>query len=119
MVEISQEFIVPDDMEVLEAIGEWPEVDDEGVHRIVCHGEDGDSLFVSYSPIEKSVRVRWDKSNGDQLLDLFREGATRLTVASDRQEAHLAAEYHVGDSVGILNIQTAPRFAVRDHLLLT
>lgn len=117
MVEISQEFIVPDDMEVLEATGEWPEVDDAGVHRIACRGADGDFLFVSYSPIEKSVRVRWGKSNGDELLDLFREGATRLTVTSDRQGTHLVAEYRVGDSVGNLDIQTSPRFTVRDRLL--
>lgn len=117
VVKISQEFIVPDDIEVRETIGEWPEVDEEGVHHIACRGEAGDCLFLSYSPVQKSVRVRWDRSNGDEFLDLFREGATKLTVASDRRGSLLIAEYRVGDSVGNLDIQTSPRFAVRDRLL--
>jgi hypothetical protein len=118
VIEISQQFIVPDDVEVLEAIGEWPEVDDEGTRVITCRGENGESLVVSYSPIEGSVRVRWRKNDGDELLDLFHEGATRLMVSSGRQGNHVVAEYHAGDFAGNLDIQTSPHFAVRDRLFL-
>lgn len=113
---IYREFIVPDDEEVLEVIGEWPEEAEEGVRSITCHGDKGDTLVVSYGSLQRSVRVRWSLRGGEELLSLFREGATRMTVSSGEGGKCIHIEFRVGELAGGLEIQISPIVTIRDQL---
>ncbi|GAA2471052.1 hypothetical protein GCM10023100_28810 [Actinocorallia cavernae] len=113
-----RDFIVPDDEEVLDKIGEWPETDENGARVITCRPDDvGDVLTFSYETLSRSVRARWTKSNGEDVLDIYREGATRLTVSSASQARHILIEFHMGECAGVMEIQVSPSLSVRDRLL--
>ncbi|MER7917842.1 MULTISPECIES: hypothetical protein [unclassified Streptomyces] len=113
-----REFIVPDDEEVFNKIGEWPEADENGARAITCQPDDGgDALIFSYDTLSRSVRVRWTKRNGDDVLDIYREGATRLTFSSASQAKHIVIEFNLGECAGVLEIQVSPSLSVQDRLL--
>ncbi|MFJ9733713.1 hypothetical protein ACIRUL_20625 [Streptomyces sp. NPDC101171] len=52
---------------------------------------------------------------GELLLDIFREGATRLALISAAM--HISVDFHMGESAGALEIQVTPAFCVGDRLL--
>jgi YD repeat-containing protein len=115
-----REFIVPDDQEILEAIGEWPEAEEDSEARLlVFRGEGGETIRFTYDALGRSVRVQWKNGLGDMLLDVFREGATRLTVHSDMRIAFIAVEFVMGECAGKMEIQVQPKLAVKDQLLFS
>jgi YD repeat-containing protein len=115
-----REFIVPDDQEILEAIGEWPEVEEDSEARLlVFRGEGGESIRFTYDALARSVRVQWKSGHGETLVDIFREGATRLTAHSDKSIAYIALEFVMGECAGKMEIQVRPKMAVKDHLLFS
>ncbi|MFJ9962282.1 hypothetical protein [Streptomyces avermitilis] len=113
-----QEFTVPDDQEILDALGEWPEVDEGGSARLLKlpGGEDGDVL-LSYDSLSQSVRVRWINPAGEQILDLFREGATKMSVTTTANSTSIALEFRLGEHNGEINIQISPHLAITDRIL--
>ncbi|MEU6594295.1 hypothetical protein ABZ923_34685 [Streptomyces sp. NPDC046881] len=112
-----REFIVPEDEEILNEVGEWPLVDESGARLLTWQGSEGDSLAFSYDTLTRSVRVRWTRDNGDELLDLYREGATRLTVSSTASATYISVEFHMGECAGEVVIQASPKLSVQDRLL--
>lgn len=110
-------FLAPSDEEVLEAIGEWPETDDSGARRLSWNDAGGGTLVFSYDALGRSVRVRWSNSEGDTVLDLYRESATGLTLSSTPSATVLRVDFHTGECAGALEIQVVPAFSVQDRLL--
>jgi hypothetical protein len=110
-----REFAVPDDEEIFSVIGEWPAMDENATRTLTWRQNEGDSLILSYNPLSRSVRARWTSGNGDELLDVYREGATRLTATPSA--THLSIEFHMGECTGEIQIQVAPKFRIQDRLL--
>jgi hypothetical protein len=52
------------------------------------------------------------------LLDVFREGATRLTVYAAEGETHLRTEFETDSLSGYLDIRVFPTIGFEDSLLL-
>ena len=76
-----REFLVPSDDEILDTFGVDVEPIDDFIRGFTLDDpeHDGGTLAFSYDVPGRSVRCRWTR--GDKvLLDVFREGATRLTV---------------------------------------
>ncbi|MET8663268.1 hypothetical protein ABZV87_02915 [Streptomyces tendae] len=114
-----REFIVPDDQEILEAIGEWPETEEDGEARcLTLQGEEQECILLSYDALGRSVRVRWRNREGKETLDIFREGATRMSVHNGKSVTYLSLEFHVGECAGKMEIQVFPHFTLRDQLLM-
>ncbi len=114
-----RELTCPDDQDILEAIGEWPEVDeDSGARFLALQGEEQEFLKFSYDPLGRSVRVRWRNRGGQEVVDVFREGATRISVHSGKRVTYLSVEFNMSECVGRMEIQVFPQFAVKDQLLL-
>jgi hypothetical protein len=80
--DVYREFLTPDDEEVYEAIGEWPESDESGARVLTMQNNSGQSLIFSYDALARSVRIRWMNDRGIEMLDFFRESATRLSFTS-------------------------------------
>ncbi|MEU2226355.1 hypothetical protein [Streptomyces sp. NPDC018347] len=112
-----REFIVPEDEEILNAIGEWPQTEESGARSFALQGREGDSLTFSYDVLSRSVRARWTGSNGDELLDIYREGATRLHLSSTPSAKLISIDFDLGECTGVMDIQVAPILSVRDRLL--
>lgn len=112
-----REFFTPTDEEVFEAIGEWPESDENGVRILTLQDSSGQSLVFSYAALERSVRVRWMNNQGVQLMDAYREGATRLSFPFGKSTKNISIEFHTGECAGVMDIQAYPQFEIQDRLL--
>ncbi|GAA4039132.1 hypothetical protein [Streptomyces shaanxiensis] len=115
-----REFVVPDDQEILETIGEWPGTEEEsGARHLTLQGEENESITFSYDALARSVRVRWKNRSGEEIIDVFREGATCMKVHSDKSTTHISLDFHMGECSGRMEIRLFPSFAIKDHLLFT
>ncbi|MFJ1972163.1 hypothetical protein ACIO93_26175 [Streptomyces sp. NPDC087903] len=113
-----REFVVPGDQEILEAIGEWPEGDeDSDVRSLTLRGVGAERIVLSYDALARSVRVRWRNGGGDEILDIFREGATRMAVHSESGATYFSLEFQSGECVGSMTIRVFPSLTVTDRLL--
>ncbi|MER7191132.1 hypothetical protein [Streptomyces flaveolus] len=112
-----REFLTPEDEEVYEALGEWPDSNEDGVRVVTLQDASGQTLVFSYDALSRSVRLRWANEQGMELLDVYREGATRLSVSGGGAGAHISVDYHMGECAGAMDIQVTPAFSVRDRLL--
>ncbi|WP_239077864.1 hypothetical protein [Streptomyces sp. SID9124] len=109
--------MTPDDEEVYEATGEWPETDESGARVLTLHDDAGQSILFSHDAVGRSVRLRWVNDQGVEVLDVFREGATRLSFTSGNSAKGISVDFHTGECTGTLEIQVAPRISVSDRLL--
>ncbi|WP_329266619.1 hypothetical protein [Streptomyces pseudovenezuelae] len=115
-----REFIVPSDQEIIEQLGEWPEVEEEsGARALALRGSKGESVLFSYDTLGRSVRVRWRNAEGEQVLDLFRESATRMTVYADNVSRRIILDFDMGECGGRMEISILPMVAIKDHLIFT
>ncbi|MGX4688755.1 hypothetical protein [Streptomyces sp. JNUCC 63] len=112
-----REFFTPDDEEVYEAIGEWPDSDENGARILTLRDVSGQSLTLSYDALGRSVRVRWVSNQGVEMVDVYREGATRLSFTSGGSAMNISIDFHMGECAGVMDIQVAPHLAVQDRLL--
>ena len=115
-----REFIAPGDQEIIEQLGEWPEEEEErGARMLTFRGVNGESMLFSYDTLARSVRVRWENREGEQILDLFRESATRMTVHADRTTSRILVDFDMGECGGRMEVSILPGMAIRDHLIFT
>lgn len=112
-----REFFTPTDEEVFEAIGEWPDSDENGVRFLTLRDAFGQSLVFSYAALERSVRVRWMNDQGVQLMDVYREGATRLSFPLGKSTKNISIEFHTDECAGVMGIQISPQLEIQDRLL--
>ncbi|MER8029070.1 hypothetical protein ABTZ78_08925 [Streptomyces bauhiniae] len=109
-------FLFPGDGEVFDIVGEWPEVQGSGARALTWRSGEG-VLVLSYEAVTRSVRVRWSSVEGSLLLDVYREGATRLTFTSTPSAVGAQIEFSVGECAGVMEIDISPRISVQDRLL--
>ncbi|MCR3746313.1 hypothetical protein LX88_000251 [Lentzea californiensis] len=83
---------MPSDDEILDAFGVIPETEDEPWIKVV-RVED---VLLSFDELAASVRVRWFQ-DGEPVVDLYREGASRVLVRSGRGESHAVVEFADGE----------------------
>ncbi|MFF9364139.1 hypothetical protein [Streptomyces griseoluteus] len=83
---------------------------------LTWHSDEG-VLVLSYEAVTRSVRVCWSNVDGDSLMDVYREGATRLAFTSTRWAVGAQIDFSVGECAGVMEIDISPRIAVRDRLL--
>ncbi|MFJ8964963.1 hypothetical protein ACIRG5_36795 [Lentzea sp. NPDC102401] len=83
---------VPSDAEILDAFGVTPETEDEPWIKVV-RVED---VVLSFDEHAASVRLRWFQG-GEPVVDLYREGASRLLVRSGRGESYAVVEFTDGE----------------------
>lgn len=114
-----QEFIVPEQQEILDTFGEWPEITNESVHQFTLHDPTRGDLTISYDPLGQSVRVHWKDLQGLDVINMSREGATHLRITRGSNATGLAVEFKMGEYVGDMRIQIFPTFSVYDQLLFT
>lgn len=112
-----RQLVVPEEEEILDALGEWPDATEDGARVLTWRDSGGGSLTFSYDVLARSVRVRWISGEGHQVMDVYREGATRLTPTSTSAAKHLSVEFHTGECRGTMEIQVTPHFSVQDRLL--
>ncbi|MEU1481625.1 hypothetical protein [Streptomyces sp. NPDC005760] len=113
-----REFIAPSDQEIIEQLGEWPEVEEEsGARTLTFRGSGGESILFSYDTLARSVRVRWENREGELVLDLFRESATRMNVHSDSASSRILVDFEMGECEGRMEISIIPSMVIRDQLI--
>ncbi|WP_086693521.1 hypothetical protein [Streptomyces recifensis] len=110
------EFLIPGDDEIFDTTGEWPEIQEGGARALTWRSDDG-ILVLSYEAVTRSVRVLWSNNDGDALLDVYREGATRLAFTSTPSAVGAQIDFSVGECAGAMEIDISPRVSVRDRLL--
>jgi YD repeat-containing protein len=112
-----REFIYPDDKDVYEAIGEWPDSDEIGARILTLQDNSGQSLTFSYDGLARSVRIHWVNNQGIEIVDFFQGGATRLSFTSGQSTKNIVIDFHTGECTGTTEIQVTPHLSVRDRLL--
>ncbi|WP_369201101.1 hypothetical protein [Streptomyces sp. PU-14G] len=112
-----REFTVPDELEIFEKTDAWPEMDESGAYVLTFQYSDTEHLFFSYDVPGRSVRLRWVAENGETIADVFREGATRLSVRHSPGETLIVTDFDMGECNGSLVLRTRPRVKVSDQLL--
>ncbi|MEU8652299.1 hypothetical protein [Streptomyces sp. NPDC048737] len=114
-----REFVTPDDDEVYQTIGEWPDADESGARVLTLRNDSGQSLVLSYDAPARSVRIRWVDDRGIEVLDVFRESATRLSFTSGRSNRNISIDFDMGECTGTMEIQVTPHLSIRDRLLFS
>lgn len=77
---------------------------------------ESDELHLTWDAVDRSVRVR--RLHGAAVgLDLYREGATLITLESSATNKTVILEYGVDGYTGHMRIDLVPTFALRDVLL--
>ncbi|MFD9211096.1 hypothetical protein ACFVZM_33005 [Streptomyces sioyaensis] len=76
----------------------------------------GEDLTFSYSPTDASVRMRLCDAQ-ETVMDIFREGAIRLHIESDKQHSSIVIDFNDGVASGVLDIQIFPRIRITDRML--
>jgi hypothetical protein len=115
-----REFIAPSDQEIIEQLGEWPETEEEsGARVLTLRGPNGESMLFSYDTLARSVRVRWKNREGEQILDLFRESATSMTVHADSASSRILIDFDMGECGGRMEVSILPSMSIMDRLIFT
>ncbi|MGP3991801.1 hypothetical protein [Streptomyces sp. 3N207] len=115
---MDREFITPEDLDVFERLDAWPETMDDGSRLLTFSYPSGEHLTFAYSPLGRSIRLRWTNSTGATVLDMFRESATELIIRADPEKKYLVTRFDMGECSGELRVQTHPTVTITDRLLL-
>lgn len=116
-----REFRAPDEVDLFDALGDTATIIDSGdpdVRSFAITVDDKNELTFSYSLPGRSIRVLWHYG-GDLILDIFREGATRLEIQRDSHSSFVIVEFSVDSIGGQLEIQIKPRIAFKDQMLFS
>lgn len=110
-------FYVPDATHFLEAFGVAPvSVEgDEGVEAFEVWVNRHETLKFSFDVTVRSFMVRWLRDN-QEILRIYREGASRITIEENFWETHLVVRFELGEYVGYLDVGVYPSVSVNDRL---
>lgn len=108
------QFIVPSDADVFDALGvePGPSDDDQTVRVVRITDRSGNTLTLSYDILGRSVRLQLHQPHG-LLLDLFYEDAERLGVRSDAASAAIEVDFRSESTRQNLDIQVRPDLIIR------
>lgn len=109
-------FEIPPDDEIAAQVGVSPDAEDDvGVRRLTLASKDGYLLTARFDQPGRSVSLEVVRE-GEEVLRLYREGATRLLVNPSAPE--LTFSFRTGDSLGRIDISLHPRLHVKETVLL-
>lgn len=113
-----REFVLPEYHEFVDSLGVGPEPV-EGEEAQSLKFELGvEVLMITFDPPGRSVHCRWSRG-GSQLVEIFREGATRLQLSDLGEVKTIEVEFETDTLKGQLQLQVSPSLALRDRLLFT
>ncbi|EFE65903.1 conserved hypothetical protein [Streptomyces viridosporus ATCC 14672] len=112
-----REFLTPEDEEVYQSVGEWPDSNEDGVRTLTFRDNFEQSLIFSYDALTRSVRVRWVNNHGVDMVDIYREGATRLSFTPGKSTGSIFVDFEMGEFTGVMEIKITPQLKVQDRLL--
>ncbi|MFD7572753.1 hypothetical protein ACFV6U_19835 [Streptomyces sp. NPDC059810] len=108
-------FSVPDPQRFAESLGVDPTETEGAALEIDLTEIVGESLRFSFSPVERSIRLLWNRESGP--IDIFREGAQRLWIDESDGETSLCTEFVMGSTKGTLRLVVFPHLRLKDELL--
>ncbi|MFE2426581.1 hypothetical protein ACFXJ5_07480 [Streptomyces sp. NPDC059373] len=111
-------FSTPEEIEIIEKLGVAPEESEEGLLQTIHLDTEGGSLLLSYSLTGRSVRFLW-KLGANQLVEIFREGATRIRLISESERTYFLIDFEMSGSTARLEIGIYPFVSINDNLLLS
>jgi hypothetical protein len=113
------EFLVPEDTELLEAFGVASEADDAEDSTRVLHitGESDEEIVLSYNIPGRSINLRYSRA-GVNIVEIFREGATRFSVGNKDHRTSILLTFESGSLTGEIRVQVWPNIHIEDRLLL-
>ncbi|HIW61915.1 MAG TPA: hypothetical protein H9881_05620 [Candidatus Stackebrandtia excrementipullorum] len=115
-----REFVVPDDVEILETLGVTPEqIDDDGpgTQRLTFEN-DGHRLVLTYDVLARSVDLHLTQ-NDATMLDIRREGAVRLVPQWVNAVGSVRIDFDTDELTGSLTLTVHPTISIHDSMLLT
>ncbi|MGF6889160.1 hypothetical protein ABIA39_008554 [Nocardia sp. GAS34] len=120
---MSREFVVPDDAEFVQELGIELGVErmgvglrDEAVRMLAIDLADDDRVVFSFDVVGRSVRFR--RLKGEMaVMDIFREGATRLSIGWSGETRCLAIEFETDSLRGQLEIKVGTCVEILDRML--
>ncbi|MFI1620210.1 hypothetical protein ACH4VT_25075 [Streptomyces lydicus] len=120
MQDMYQNFQGPIPREFEEEFGAEVESDPtEGVHVVRFKEVTGEDFSISYSTTQGSVRAQLRDGNQFAVVDIFREGVTRLRIQSGKGDSSIVIDYGDQEFTGVLQIQIFPRVQITDRMLFT
>jgi hypothetical protein len=113
-----RELVVPQDQELIEALGTAPEQsgDSESARVLDIPINSTERLVFSYDTIGRSVRVKWYDEDSLR-LDLFREGACQISLRTEGGATLISVRFEIEGVAGNLKLQVYPVVAIDDRLL--
>lgn len=116
---MSEWFIFPEGREFLDAFGkEFDLLDEDGLVRsISLETGNGDTVSLVCGALGKSICLKWYR-DGLPVIDIFREGAIRISVDSRNSRTMLVIFFDSGSLAGELHVQVWPEFRIEDRLLV-
>lgn len=115
-----REFVVPDDETVLEVLGVPARIGEEVAVRTVRLADpeamEG-AVELTYDVPGRSIRCRWMRG-GAVVMEVFREGATVLSVSNGGGSTVIEVRFETESLVGVFRIAVSPRVSICDELLL-
>lgn len=113
----NEEFHTPEPIDFLETFGVEPILIDEDVFEIDLSDVAEEPVRITFNPMARSVRLVWNKG-GESIVDIFREGASRLRIEENGGESRLCVDFSLGGAAGTLYLTVFPTLRVSDELLL-
>ncbi|MEU4675948.1 hypothetical protein [Micromonospora sp. NPDC023737] len=114
-------FEAPTDQELEEIryfVGGTVDEGEEGVRTLVWSVDSG-SGEITYDGLGRSVRVLFLDAEGEEFVDVFREGAFRLRFVNTSVECEAVVEFGTDSLSGTMRIHMLPSLAIHDSMLLT
>lgn len=114
----SQEFVFPSDEEILDVLGIVVDTEDgdENVRVLRIAGA-GEEAEVSYDIVARSFRFQLLREGGT-VVDIFREGISKIAVARVRGAAEISVTSRNGVMQCSLVIQVEPCFSILDRMMI-
>ncbi|WP_370963779.1 hypothetical protein [Amycolatopsis sp. cg9] len=114
------EFVIAEDDVWLSAFGAVPQTEeasgDDFVRELRIPVSVTEELHLTWDVNHRSVRFRYARAT-KAVTDLYREGATLLTVGDQESGAMVVLKYRADGCRGRTCVRTQPAFALKDTFL--
>ncbi|MCE7081594.1 hypothetical protein [Streptomyces sp. ST2-7A] len=107
---VYREFVVPSDEEIIEEFGVIPEVVSEfEAKRLDFSSVMEGGVVLTYDALARSIAIIWKNFSGEVIVDIFKEGATRMSVVSFDGTSQISLRFDSGEVEEELFLQIFPR----------
>ncbi|EME22385.1 hypothetical protein [Rhodococcus triatomae] len=114
-----RQFVIPDldELSLYQQIDTAPVEGEPGVFALRASAQGGESLELVIDSLGRSVRLVIS-ADGSQLLDVYRESATKLSIKETSDELIMTVSFAVDELAGELEMSIGRHVRVKDVLLL-